>query len=102
MDQARCQTGNIMRDLCNRNNIKIIFEPAKDRRSIGLVKRVIQTVKRRLGCIKLDPKQHSFNIKQSIRQITQELPIYLKKATNISTFEAHFGCPANTPITNIT
>ena len=102
MDQARCQKGNIIRDLCNRNNIRIIFAPANDHRSIGLVERLIQTVKRRLGCIKLDPKQHPFNIKQSLKQIAQELRICRKKATNISPFEAHFGRPANTPITNLT
>ena len=69
---------------------------------IGLVERLIQTVKRRLGCIKLDPRQHPFNIKQSLKQIAQELRICRKKATNISPFEAHFGRPANTPITNLT
>ena len=102
MNQARCQKGNIIRDLCNRNNNKIIFAPANDHRSIGLVERLIQTVKRRLGCIKLDPRQHPFNIKQSLNQIAQELRICRKKATNISPFEAHFGRPANTPITNLT
>ena len=102
MDQARCQKGNIIRDLCNRNKIRIIFAPANDHRSIALVERLIQTVKRRLGCIKLDPKQHPFNIKQSLKQIAQELRICRKKATNISPFEAHFGRPANTPITNLT
>ena len=91
MDQARCQTGNIIKEFCNRNNIKIIFAPANDHRSIGLVERLIQTVKRRLGCIKLDPNQRPFNIKQSLRQISQELRICRKKATNISPFEAHFG-----------
>ena len=102
MDQARCQTGNIIRELLNRNNIKSIFAPANDHRSIGLVERLIQTVKRRLRCIKLDPKLRPFNIKQSLRQITQELRICRKKATKISPFEAHFGRCANTPITNIT
>ena len=102
MDQARCQTGNIMKEFCNRNNIKIIFAPANDHRSIGLVERLIQTVKRRLGCIKLDPEQRLFNIKHSLRQIAQELRICRKKATNISPFEAHFGRPAKTPITNVT
>ena len=102
MDQARCQTGNVMKEFCNKNNIKLIFAPANDHRSIGLVERLIQTVKRRLGCIKLDTTQRPFNIKQSLRQIAQELIICRKKATNISPFEAHFGRPVNTPITNIT
>ena len=101
MDQARCQTGNIIRELCNRNNIKIIFAPANDHRSIGLVERLMQTVKRRLGCINLDPKLRPFYIKQSSRQIAQEIKICRKKATKISPNEAHFGPRANTPITNI-
>ena len=88
--------------MCNRNNLRIIFAPANDHRSIGLFERLIQTVKRRLGCIKLDPNQHPFNIKQSLIQIAQELRICRKKATNISPFEAHFGRPTNTPITNLT
>ena len=102
MDQARCQTGNVIKEFCNRNNIKKIFAPANDHRSIGLVERLIQTVKRRLGCIKLDTNQRPFNIKQSLREIAQELRICRKKATNISPFEAHFGRPANTLITNLT
>ena len=102
MDQARCQTGNVMKEFCNKNNIKIVFAPAIDHRSIGLVERLIQTVKRRSGCIKLDTTQRPFNIKQSLRQIAQELRICRKIATNISPFEAHFSRPVNTPITNIT
>ena len=46
MDQARCQTGNVIKKFRNRNIIKIIFAPANDHRSIGLVERLIQTVKR--------------------------------------------------------
>ena len=87
MDQARCQTGNIVKKILQwKKNIKIIFAPANYHRSIGLVDRLIQTVKRRICCIKLDLNQHPFNIKQSLRQIAQELSIYRKKATNISPF----------------
>ena len=49
MDRARCQRGNINKELCNRNNINIKFAPANDHRSIELVERLIQTVKRRQG-----------------------------------------------------
>ena len=59
-------------------------------------------MKRKLECIKLDPKQNPFNIKQSLRQNFQELRICRVKATNISPFETHSGQPANTPITNLT
>ena len=50
-DQARCQKGNIIRELYNRNNMKIIFAPPNDHRSIGLFERLTQTVKRNTGCI---------------------------------------------------
>ena len=102
MDQARCQTRNVVKEFCKRNIIKIILAPANDHRSIGLLGRLIQTVKRRQGCIKLDPNQHPFNIKQSLRQIAHELRKCRKKATKISPFEAHFGRPVNTPITDLT
>ena len=102
MEQARCQTGNIIKELWNSNNIKIIFAPANDHRSIGLVEWLIQIVKRKLGCIKLDPQQHPFKIKRSLRQIAEELRICQKKAINVSPLEAHFGRRANTPKTNLT
>ena len=50
----------------------------------------------------LDPKQNLINVKQSLKQITQELRICRKKATNILPFDAQFGRPANTTITNLT
>ena len=102
MDQARCQTRNVVKEFCNKNNIKIIFAPANDHRLIGLVERLIQTVKLRLGCIKLDANQCPFNIKQSLTQIAHKLRVCRKKTTNISPFEAHLGCPLNTQITNLT
>ena len=65
MDQTRCKTGNINREFCNRNNKKVTFAPANKHRLIGLVERLNQTVKRRLGCIKLDA-------------IEKKQPIYLR------------------------
>ena len=66
LDQARCLKGNKMQQLCKRYNIKLIYEPANDHRPIGLVERLVQTVKRRLGCIKLDPNQKPFNIENAL------------------------------------
>ena len=42
MNQARCQTGNIIRELCNRNNIKTKFAPANDHRTIRLFEQLKQ------------------------------------------------------------
>ena len=57
-----------------------------------MVERLIQTVKRRLGCIKFDSNQKSFNFKNALQNISFEL----------SPFEAHYGRKANTALTNIT
>ena len=88
---------NVIKDTLN-----IIFAPAGDHRAIGLVERLVQTVKRRLGCIKLDPNQTPFNIKQALSQITYELRICRKKSTKISPFEAHHGRKPNTALSNAT
>ena len=49
IDQARYLKDNKVQQLCTKHNMYIIFAPANDHRPIGLVERLIQTVKRRLG-----------------------------------------------------
>ena len=102
IDQARCLKGNKVQQLCAKHNTNIIFGPANDHRPIGLVERLIQNVKRRLGCIKLDPNQKPFNIKKPLNQITYELRVCRKKSTLVSPFEAHHGRKPNTALTNAT
>ena len=102
LDQARCLKGNKIQQLCKRNNIELIYAPANDHRPIGLVERLIQTVKRRLGCIKLDPNQKPFNIKNALQNISFELRTCRKKISKLSPFEAHYGRKANTALSNIT
>ena len=50
--QARCLIGNQVKHFCTRNNINLISAPANDHRAIGLVERLISTIKQRLACIK--------------------------------------------------
>ena len=52
IDQARCLIGNQVRNFCTKNNINLIPAPANDHRAIGLVERLISTIKQRLACIK--------------------------------------------------
>ena len=66
-----------------------------------MVKRLIQTIKNRLACIKT-AAQNQFNVKASINSIIYQLRICCQKTINISPFEAHFGRKANTPLSNIT
>ena len=52
LDQAKCSVGNQEKTFCNKNNIENIEAPVNDHRGIGLVERLIQTIKNRLACIK--------------------------------------------------
>ena len=101
MDQARCQTGHRIKTFCNQNKIQLIEAPIHDHRAIGLVERLIQTIKNRLACIKT-AAQNQFNMKASINTIIYQLRICRQKTIGISPFEAHFGRKANTPLSNIT
>ena len=52
LDQARCFTGKKFETICTENNITPIYAPTNDHRAIGLVERLIQTIKRQLSCMK--------------------------------------------------
>ena len=100
LDQAQCQTGNQIKAFCSQNNIQVIEVPIHDHRAIGLVERLIQTIKNSLACIKT-PARKQFNLKASINSKIYQLLICRQKTINISPFEAHFGRKANTPLSNI-
>ena len=101
MDQAQCQTRQQVKTFCCQNNIQLIEAPIHDHRAIGLVERLIQTIKNRLACIKTAAR-NQFNVKASKNSIIYQLRICRQKTINISSFEAHFGRKTNTPLNNIT
>ena len=49
LDQARCQTGQQIKAFSNQNDIQLIEAPIHDHRAIGLVERLIQTIKNRFA-----------------------------------------------------
>ena len=101
LDQARCQTGQQINAFCSRqNNIQLIETPIHDHGAIGLVERLIQTIKNRLVRIKTAAR-NQFNVKASINLIIYQLRICRQKTNNVSPFEAHFGRKANTSLSNI-
>ena len=100
LDQARCQTGQQITAFCSQNNIQLIEAPIHDHRAIGLVERLIQTIKIRLAVIKT-AAPNQYNVKASINSIIYQLRICRQKTINVSPFEAHFGRKANTPLSNI-
>ena len=100
LDQATCLVGKQVTNYCNENNIDILDAPVGDHRAIGLVERMIQTIKRRLSCMKAENKD-TFATSKAIKQIISDIRITKQKTTKITPFEAHFGRPANTPLRNI-
>ena len=80
--QALCQTGQQNKAICNQNNIQLIEAAIHDHRAIGLVERLIETIKNRLACIKTAAQNH-FNSKSSINSIIFQLRIYRQKTIKI-------------------
>ena len=64
------------------------------------MERIIQTIKRRLSCVKAENKD-TFSKSKAIKQIISALHLTTLKTTKITPFEAYFGRPANTPLRKI-
>ena len=67
IDQARCSIGNKIESFCKNINIYIVTAPPNDHRAIELLERLIQTVKRRLSCMKLVKRTNKTTIKEAIK-----------------------------------
>ena len=91
LDQAKCLIGNQVKTFCKKI-IDIIEAPVNDHRAIGLVERLIQTIKNRLACIKEEKSStNAFHVKHALKIIIHQLRICKQRTTKISPFEAHFG-----------
>ena len=51
-DQAQTFRAKKFQLFCSTNNVKLLFAPVDDHRAIGVVERMIQTLKRRLGAMR--------------------------------------------------
>ena len=101
LDQANF-FGNQVKTFCNKNNIQIIEAPVNDHRAIGLVERLIQTIKNRLTCIKEERSAgNTFHVRHALKTIIHQLRICKQKTTEISPFEAHFVRKPNTSLSVI-
>ena len=101
LDQARCLIGYKVKNFCKQLNINIITALANDHRAIGLEERLIQTIIRRLSCMKIDNRNNTFTIKEAIKSIVYQLRICKQKTTNVTPFHAHFGRKPNTLLSNV-
>ena len=100
-DQAQAFKSKNFEIFCKENNIKLILAPAGDHRGTGLVERMIQTIKRRLSAIIIDPKWDKETLADKITHIIENIRLIPNTTTRITPFEAHFGRTANTQLTNI-
>ena len=102
LDEAKCLVGNQEKTFCNKNKIQFIEAPVNDHRAVGLVKRIIQTVKNRLACIKEEKlKNNTFHVRRALKLIINQLRIFKQKTIKISPFKAHSGRKPNTPLSVI-
>ena len=53
----------------NTTNIKLLFAPAEDHRATGVVKRMIQTLKCRLGVMRIDQSNTPYKLASDLAEI---------------------------------
>ena len=64
-DQAQAFKAKEFELFCKNRNIKLILAPAGDHRGTGMVERLIQTIKRRLAVLDVDPNWSRVTLAQS-------------------------------------
>ena len=86
---------------CKNKNIKLILAPAGDHRSTGMVERLIQTIKRCLAVLDIDPNWSSETLSSRLANIIENIRLIPNRTTKITPFEAHFGRKPNTALSNM-
>ena len=100
-DQAQGFRAKKFMIYCKNNNIKLIFAPVDDHRSMGMVERLIRTLKTRLSIMKIDKNNTPYKLASDVAELIKTLRITPHATTKITPFEAHYGRKPNTPLTNI-
>ena len=85
---------DLVQKFCSIKGIKHIILPVGDHRGSGLVERMIQTIKRKLGTAKLDSNFDNF--KQILHRIIEDIRKSNHSILKKSHFELHFGRKHNT------
>ena len=67
-----------------------------------MVERLIQTIKRRLAVLDIDPNWSNTTLTNRLANIIENIRLIPNTTTKLSPFEAHFGRKPNTEISNIT
>ena len=85
---------DLVQQFCSSGGIKHILSPVGDHRGSGLVERMIQTIKLKLGTKKLDP--NFANFKEVLHRIAEDIRKSNHSTLKKSHFELHFGRKPNT------
>ena len=103
-DQGSGFTSKKLEFFCNSNNIKILFALANDHRGIGLVERLIQTIKTRLQAMRIPKPGEMSTVKlaQLLAELIKTKRITPNQPGGKSPFEVHNNRKPNTPLTNLT
>ena len=100
-DQAQAFKAREFEIYCKVKNIKLILAPAGDHRATGMVERLIQTIKRRIAIMQSKPLWSNADLAEIVAKIIQSIRLIPNSVTKIKPFEAHFGRPPNTELSNI-
>ena len=100
-DQAQLFKAQEFEIFCKNYNIKLILAPAGDQRATGVVERLIQMIKRRTAVMEHGPLWSSADLATIVAKIIESIKLIPNTTTKIKPFEAHFGRPPNTELSNI-
>ena len=100
-DQAKAFKAKEFEIFCKNKNIKLILAPAGDHRGTGMVERLIQTIKRRLSVLDIDPDWSNETLSSRLANIIENSRLIPNRTTKTTPFEAHFGRKPNTELSNI-
>ena len=100
-DQAQTFRAKKFQLFCSTNNLKLLFAPVDDHRAIGVVERMLQTLKRRLVVMKIDQANTPYKLVSDVAEIIKTLKVIPHSITKISPLEVHMGRKPNTPLSNV-
>ena len=66
-----------------------------------MVERLIQTIKRRLAVLDIDPNWSSETLSSRLTNIIENIRLIPSRTTKVTPFEAHFGRKPNTELSNM-
>ena len=81
--------------------IKLILAPPGDYRLTGMVERLIEMIKQRIAIMKKDPQRSNADLAQIVSKLIRPTKIISNTVTKTKPFEAHFGRPSDTQLSNI-